>query len=134
MKPPTATSATRALRALYVLLFVVASWTHASKALAGQGDVLRHEIFVAIDLGCAALLALRPRWALYAVALLALQQLPSHGGDFVESLTRHRDAPSEPIDWTSLGVLVFFAAVLVTLVVERRRGRPGPPSPGPRGS
>jgi hypothetical protein len=117
-------------RWLSALLFVVAAVNHAVLAAKGQGVVWRHELFVAINGAAAAGLILRPRWMLVPLALLACQQIPSHGADLYRSIVR----PEEAVDWPSVGVLLFFPAVLTLLVFERRRDRRAPPSQEPRGS
>jgi hypothetical protein len=58
------------------------------------------------------------------LGLLSLQQIPSHGRDFLES------THDGSIDWPSLGVVVFFPAVLTLLIVERTRNRRERPSRG----
>jgi hypothetical protein len=115
----------RILRLAFAAMLVVAAVNHGLLASRGEGVVWRHELFVGLNLVLAALLALRPRWALWPIALLSLQQIPSHGSDFVKSF-------SEPVvDWPSLGVVFFFPSVITLLVVERRRGRPEAPSREP---
>jgi hypothetical protein len=101
-------------------LLTVTAANHGRLAAAGPavGNVTRHEVFVGLNLALAALLVARPRWALPASALLAVQQLWSHGSDLIHSI----DGP-EPFDWASVGVLVFFPALLTLLVVERRTAR-----------
>jgi hypothetical protein len=116
------------IRAVAAVLFVVAAANHARLAAAREGVVWRHELFVGINIAAAAGLLARPRWTLAPLAALACQQIPSHGADFVSSLG------TEEVDWPSLGVVVFFPAVLMLLVVERRRGTRGPPSRALRGS
>lgn len=109
----------RALRAVlfgFAALLVAAAVNHAVLAARGEGDVVRHEVFVGIDAAAAVLVAASPRWAVYPVALLAAQQALSHGGDLVASIQR-----GGPFDWASLGVLVFFPALVIALVIERRR-------------
>ncbi len=69
------------------VLFALAAGNHALLAAKGQGVVWRHELFVAVNLVAAAGIALRPRWILAPLALLACQQIPSHGADFVRSLS-----------------------------------------------
>lgn len=103
------------LRAIAAVLFAVIGLLHAKRAHAGEGDVARHLVFVAIDVTLAGLLAWRPRWALPAVVALSLQQIPSHGGDFLRSLRG-----PEPTDWASLVVVLFFPAVVALLLGERR--------------
>lgn len=88
---------------------------HAVKAARGEDDVARHLIFAGLDVALGALVAWRPRWALAPVAALSLQQVGSHGRDLVASLRG-----SGPVDVASLGVLAFFAALVVLLVAVRR--------------
>lgn len=108
----------------------VAAVEHARHAAAGGAHVLRHELFVGINLALAALLVARPRLALVPTALLSVQQLWSHGSDLVDSLR----GPG-PLDWASVGVVVFFPTLVTLLVAERRRaGTPAPPPGAPRGS
>jgi hypothetical protein len=111
-------------------LLAVAALSHARLAALGGAHVLRHELFVGLDLALVALLVLRPRWALIPTALLSLQQLWSHGSDLVDSLRGQG-----PVDWASALVLVFFPALLTLLVVERRTaGTPERPPAAPPGS
>lgn len=117
-------------RLVCAALLAITAANHARLAWAGAGNVARHELFVALNLGLALLLVLRPRWALVPAALLSLQQLSSHGSDLAFSLR----GPG-PVDWASVLVLLFFPALLTLLVVERRRaGTPAPPPGAPRGS
>jgi hypothetical protein len=105
------------LRVLAALGFASAAVNHAVHAAHGEGVVVRHEVFVGINLLLGALLVLRPRIAIVPIALLSLQQIPSHGRDFVQSLHEAN------VDWPSLGVVFFFPAVLALLVAERRATR-----------
>ncbi len=97
-------------------LLAAAAVNHAVLAARGQGDVARHWAFVGINLVAAGIVARAPRWSVYPIALLAVQQAWSHGRDLAHSL----EGPG-PIDWASLGVLVFFPVLVTTLAVERRR-------------
>ena len=111
-------------------LLAVTAVNHARLAAAGAGVVWRHELFVGLNLALAALLVTRPRWALVPAALLSAQQLYSHGSDLVHSVRG-----PEPFDWASVGVLVFFLALLTLLVVERRTAdTPALPRAAPPGS
>lgn len=111
-------------------LLALTALNHARLAAAGAGSVARHELFVGLNLALAALLLLRPRWALLPTVVLSAQQLFSHGSDLLASLR----GPG-PFDWASLGVLVFFPALVTLLVVERRRaGTPGSPPAARPGS
>ena len=111
-------------RLVLAALMAIAAVNHGRLAAAGGPDVTRHEVFVGLNLALAWLLAARPRWALLPAALLSIQQLYSHGADLLRSI--HEPGP---FDWASVGVLVFFPALLTLLVCERRRtagtrGRP----------
>jgi hypothetical protein len=127
-------------RLLFALLLAVTAANHARLAAEGaraaEGahpaeGTTRHALFVGLNLGLAWLLVARPSWALVPAALLAAQQLYSHGSDLLASLRE-----PGPIDGASVGVLVFFPALLTLLVVERRRtaGTPGRPPAARRGS
>ena len=120
----------RRARLACAALLVFTAVNHGRLAAAGAGDVARHQLFVAVNLGLAAFLALRPRWALAPAALLSVQQLWSHGSDLLESAR----GPG-PVDGSSALVLVFFPALLTLLVVERRTAdTPAPPRAAPPGS
>lgn len=114
-------------RILCAALLVVTAVNHARLAAQGAGNVARHELFVGLNLALAALLVARPRWALVPTAALSVQQLWSHGSDLLASAR----GPG-PFDWASVGVLVFFPALLTLLVVERRRADTREPPPGGR--
>ena len=121
------------LRLVFAALLAITALNHARLAATGSANATRHAIFVGLNLGLAWLLVARPRWALVPAALLSVQQLYSHGSDLVASL-RHLHEP-EPFDWASVGVLVFFPALLTLLFVERRqtaRTPERPPAAPPR--
>ena len=99
-------------------LLTVTGASHARLALMGTGDVPRHAVFVGLNLGLAALLVVKPRWALVPALLLSVQQGWSHGSDLVAS-TR---GPG-PLDVGSAAVLVFFPVLIALLVIERRESR-----------
>jgi len=120
----------RLVFAVFAGLLAITALNHARLAAAGAGNVPRHELFVGLNLALAALLVTRPRWALLPAALLSVQQLYSHGSDLIASVRE-----PGPLDWASVGVVVFFPALLTLLVYERRRtaGRPErPPAAPPR--
>lgn len=124
------TRRTRAIRLVFAGLLAITALNHARLAAGGAGNVARHELFVGLNLVLAALLVARPRWALVPAALLSAQQLYSHGSDLIASMRE-----PGPLDWASVGVLVFFPALLTLLVVERRRTAHTPERPrgaGPR--
>ena len=98
------------------LLLVITATNHALLAARGVGDVARHECFVAINVALGLLLVFRPRWARLPAALLSVQQLTSHGSELLRSI----GDPSAAFDWASLGVLIFFPALLWLLGAERR--------------
>ena len=93
----------------------VSAARHAWLAIEGDPSVARHEVFVAINLGLAILLARWPRQALYGAALLSIQQMYSHGSALVASIR----GPG-PFDFSSLAVCLFFPTLIALLVTERR--------------
>lgn len=104
-----------ALIACAILLFISAA-NHARLAALGEASVQRHQVFVGINAGLALLLLARPRWALLPTIALTVQQMNGHGRDLLASIK----APSLPFDWASLGVVLFFPALIALLVVARR--------------
>ena len=114
--------------------FALTAVNHAVLGARGVGNVERHWAFVGINLVAALLVAWAPRWAIWPMIVLALQQTWSHGNDLV----RDGDLPS-------IAVLVFFPVVITALAVERgrrtgdrterqrggRRGSRGNPSASP---
>lgn len=100
-------------------LLVLAAVNHARLSFGGAPGAIRHAVFAGIDAAAALLVARYPRAALAPVALLSTQQLVSHGRDLAASL----EGPG-PIDLSSLGVIVFFPALIALLIASRRRGTP----------
>lgn len=115
----------RWLRMIAAGILAAAAVNHATLAMRGAGSVPRHEVFVGVNAALAALLLVRPRWALPAAILASLQQVPSHGQDLVRSL-------GGTLDWSSLGVVLFFPALVTLLAVERRASTPAPRGAGRR--
>lgn len=104
----------RVIRILLAAALVPTACFHVLLAIRGQGDVARHWIFVAINLGLAALLVLKPRWAFYPAIALTLQQLWSHGQSLSDSFVG-----SAPLDWVSLAVCLYFPTLVTILFIER---------------
>jgi hypothetical protein len=75
----------------------------------------RHLVFVVINLFFAAAFMLRARWVLVPALFLAIQQISSHGGSFLEA----RRAGT--FDVQSFLVLCFLPAVLVVAFALARR-------------
>jgi hypothetical protein len=114
MALPQLATAARAVRWASVIAFGVSAVRHL--LLAGAEPTLgRHAVFVLVNAAAAALLARRPRWVVLPIAILAVQQLASHGADLVRSLS----TPG-PLDVASLGVVVFFPLLLAAISVEPR--------------
>jgi hypothetical protein len=126
-KSPRKAAFLRIARLTCAGLLAITAVNHARLAAHGAGNVMRHELFVGLNLALAALLVTRPRWALVPTALLSMQQVSSHGSDLLASMR----GPG-PLDWASAGVLVFFPALLTLLVVERRTADTREPRPGER--
>ena len=102
-------------RFVAALFLGVSAIRHIVLAIQGDASVARHWLFVAINLGLAILLVRWPKTALYATAILSVQQLYSHGTELVKSI----EGPG-PFDYASLGVCLFFPALIVLLVMENR--------------
>lgn len=110
----------RALSAAIALGFVVGAAFHLAAVVRATPDPtsspLRHGVFVAINLLCAAGLLWRPRGFTLFFALLTLQQLASHGAlGWRVWRDEHR------VDLASVLVLVAMPAVLALLLRDRRR-------------
>lgn len=98
-------------------LCAVAAIHHARLAFAGEPSVDRHWVFFGVNVLLGTLVVLAPRAALVFAIPLTAQQARSHGHALLASL----DAP--PFDWASLGVLVFFPALLVVLALSLMKER-----------
>ena len=78
----------------------------------------RHLIFIGIDASLALLVLRRPRWLVWAYGAITLQVLNSHGvGAWHLWMTERR------LDWISVAVSVAAPAILLLLIVDRRRRR-----------
>jgi hypothetical protein len=75
----------------------------------------RHGLFVAIDLSCAYGFLRRPRWFVWFFGALAMQQGYGHGSSLLRTLAEGHVA------WIDLGVVLFMAIALISLVIEARR-------------
>ena len=105
------------LRRIAAVLLVVAAVNHGRLAAMGADHATRHAVFVGINLALAIAVAFSPRVALVLVVLVSIQQIPSHGGDLLRQT---------PFDWASLGVILFFPALIVLLVLDVRRPKATP--------
>src|SRR4051812_30338978 len=103
------------IRRLAASVLTLVAIRHVVLAITGQGDVVRHWVFVGINLGLAALLVLRPRWAFWASIAVGAQQMYSHGLDLSRSFLG-----SATLDWPSLAVCLFFPTLVTMLFIERR--------------
>jgi hypothetical protein len=103
-----------ALRGAGIALVLVAVM-HVVKAATGDGDVVRHLVFVVLDGGLGVLVVVRPRWALVPAVILFVQQLGTHGRDLVRGM--RGEAPFEVGD---LAVMIFFGALIALLFRARR--------------
>ncbi|MEO8798756.1 MAG: hypothetical protein ABI551_12790 [Polyangiaceae bacterium] len=105
-------------------LCAIAAVNHARLAFAGEPSVGRHWVFVGVNVLLGTLVVLAPRAALVLAVPLAAQQAWSHGRALLASIAE------PPFDWASLGVLLFFPALLIVLaltVVQERRVAHGDP-------
>ena len=105
----------RVSRLVAAVLMVGVAARHVTQALAGDGSVARHWVFVVINLGLAALLVFRHRWAFWPALVLGAQQMWSHGNDLSGSFLG-----SAPLDLPSLAVCLFFPTLITILFIERR--------------
>lgn len=108
-------AAFRIVRIVAAFFLGVSALRHVVLAIEGDPSVSRHWLFVALNLGLAALLVRWPRQALYATALLAIQQEYSHGTALLESMR----GPGA-FDFASLAVCLFFPALIAVLFAESR--------------
>lgn len=110
----------RGARIVSAVLLGLAAARHVMQAVAGEGSVARHWLFVPINLGLAVLLVWRPRWAFWPALALTVQQMWSHGLDLSRSFLG-----TEPLDWVSLAVCLFFPTLVTILFIERQEPADG---------
>jgi hypothetical protein len=115
MSRPALVSCARVIRWASAIAFGASAVRHLWLSI-GEASFGRHAVFVGINAVGAALLVWRPRWLVLPIGALAAQQIVSHGGDLIRSMT----GPG-PLDVMSLGVMVFFPILLVAIGVEKRR-------------
>ena len=111
----TVLSVYRSIRIASAVLLVAAAVRHVVLAVGAEGSITRHWIFVPINVALAALLVWRPRWAFWPAIALSAQQMWSHGLELSGSFLG-----TEPLDWASLAVCVFFPTLVTVLFIERR--------------
>lgn len=104
----------RVIRWIAAAALVPTACFHAWLAIRGDGDVARHWVFVGLNLGLAALLVFKPRWAFYPAIALTVQQLWSHGQSLSDSFLG-----SGSLDWVSLAVCLYFPTLVTILFIER---------------
>jgi len=76
----------------------------------------RHLLFIVIDITVAWLLLRRPRWFVWAFLVLTLQVLSGHGRGAWHHWVEQRE-----VDWISVGVSLAAPAILLLLIIDRRR-------------
>ncbi len=111
------------LRWIAAVFLAVAAANHARLWATGAANASRHLVFVGVNVVLAVAVAFFPRAALVLAVLVSFQQIPSHGGDLMRQT---------PFDWPSLGVVLFFPALIVLLWLELRRSRRTRPPTGER--
>lgn len=111
----TALRAFRLVRMVSAVLLVATAVRHAVLAVGGDGSVLRHWLFVPINVAAAGLLLWKPRWAFYPILALTVQQLWSHGLDLSASFVG-----TARLDTVSLAVCLFFPTLVTILYLERQ--------------
>jgi hypothetical protein len=89
----------------------------ATGVVPGDGSpAWRHALFVVVDVAGAWALWLRPRWLLWPLALLTVQQFTSHGSRIVRWWQADR-----AVDWISIVLLAALSVAVVLLWQERRK-------------
>ena len=90
--------------------------TEKTPAIISLYVVCRHFVFVLINCICIYGLLKRPKWFVWFVGLLTLQQWYSHGSYAVELWqTAHK------IHWISLGVIVLLPILFILLIFDREK-------------
>lgn len=106
------------VRRLFASGLLLAAAYHVIAIVNGSGPPGRHALFVVVNLVCAAGFWRPFRGFAVLVALLALQQLVSHGRTLWRVLeTEHR------IDWPSVIVLIAMPLAVAVVCAERRARR-----------
>lgn len=105
----------RTARIVAAVLLVVVAARHGMLAVTGEGSSLRHGGGVLVNVGLAALLVWKPRWAFWPALALSVQQVWSHGLELSQSFLG-----TAPLDWVSLAVCLFFPTLVTILFIERR--------------
>jgi hypothetical protein len=105
----------RIARIISAAILVVVALRHLVLAAQGDGNVMRHWNFVAVNIALAIMLIMKPRWAFWAILAVGAQQMWSHGLDLSQSFLG-----SAPLDWSSLAVCLFFPTVATILFIERQ--------------
>ncbi len=105
----------RSIRIASAVLLAAAAVRHVVLAVGAEGSVARHVAFVLVNAALAALLVWRPRWAFWPAMALSVQQMWSHGLELSGSFLG-----TEPLDWASLAVCLFFPTLVTVLFIERR--------------
>jgi hypothetical protein len=105
----------RVVRIVSALLLAGVAVLHVTQALAAGPSAARHWLFVGLNLGLAALLVWRHRWAFWPALALSIQQVASHGLELSDSFLG-----TVPLDWQSLAVCLFFPTLVTVLFIERR--------------
>lgn len=109
----------RALFRLFALLSLVAAVYHAIGLFhpLNGSPTWRHVLFIAIDLFCVYGFLRHPHGFVWFFGASAVQQCYGHGGSL---LRKHVDGH---ISWIDLGVVLFMAIALTTLIIEARRSK-----------
>lgn len=83
----------------------------------------RHAIFVGINSICIYGLLKRPRWFIWFVGILTIQQWYSHGSYAIELWQKQQS-----IHWISVGVIIFMPVLFILLLSEKISTNAGPAS------
>lgn len=103
------------MRRVIAVGLVIAAAYHVLAIAKGSGGAGRHALFVLVNLLFAAGFWRPFRGFIVLVALLALQQLASHGGTLLRVLE-----VEQRIDWPSVVVLVVMPLAVAVVALETR--------------
>lgn len=101
---------------VFAVFFILSAVYHLVAVFARVNDspVWRNLLFTGINLFVAWCLLKRPPWFIYLFAVLLIQQIYSHGSDFLTLWNAQHK-----IDWMSLGVVLIMPVIFVFLLLDK---------------